>query len=132
MAFVDINQLTKSFGRQTVLDRCSLAVGKGEIVSLLGSSGSGKTTLLNAIAGFVEPDAGEILIDGRTVSDLPPNRRQVGMVFQSYALFPHLRVAANIAYGLQVRVKPRAEIDRQVARMLQTVGLEGMADRYPA
>jgi ABC-type Fe3+/spermidine/putrescine transport system ATPase subunit len=132
MTFVEIRQVTKSFGRQTVLDRCSLTVEKGEIVSLLGSSGSGKTTLLNAIAGFVEPDGGQILIDGEDVNLLPPNRRQVGMVFQSYALFPHLRVTANIAYGLQARRCPHVEIEQQVARMMETVGLDGMGDRYPS
>jgi ABC-type Fe3+/spermidine/putrescine transport system ATPase subunit len=129
MTFVEIRQVTKSFGRQTVLDRCSLTVEKGEIVSLLGSSGSGKTTLLNAIAGFVEPDGGQILIDGEDVNLLPPNRRQVGMVFQSYALFPHLDVFENVAYGLKARGVPKAEIGCRVAEALQLVRMSELGRR---
>ncbi len=127
-----IGDVTKRFGQMTVLDRCSMTVSEGEIVTLLGPSGCGKTTLLRCIAGFWSPDAGTIMIDGVDTVPVPVNRRPVGVVFQGYALFPHLTVAGNVGYGLQMRGMTRAEIDRRVAAMLDTVSLTGFEARYPA
>jgi ABC-type Fe3+/spermidine/putrescine transport system ATPase subunit len=129
---IRIEGIAKSFGAARVLDGCSVAVDKGSVMTLLGPSGCGKTTLLRTIAGFVEPEAGRVTIGGRDITDLPPNRRQVGFVFQSYALFPHLDVAANVAYGLKVRRLGRAEIASRVRRALDLVSLAAFADRYPA
>src|SRR5262245_8198620 len=98
--FLVLEQLDKSFGEQTVLRELSLAVDKGEILALLGPSGSGKTTALRLIAGFETPDRGRILVEGEPVTPLPPEKRRFGMVFQHYALFPHLTVGENIAFGL--------------------------------
>jgi ABC-type Fe3+/spermidine/putrescine transport system ATPase subunit len=127
-----IGAVAKRFGALTVLERCSLDVAEGEIVTLLGPSGCGKTTLLRCIAGFWPPDEGSILIDGRDMARVPVNRRPVGVVFQSYALFPHLTVAGNVGYGLRMRGLPRAEIARRVAAALETVSLSGLGDRFPA
>ncbi|MGP9820733.1 ABC transporter ATP-binding protein [Salinarimonas sp. NSM] len=127
-----IADVTKRFGALTVLERCALDVAEGEIVTLLGPSGCGKTTLLRCIAGFLSPEAGEILIDGRDTVRLPVNRRPVGVVFQSYALFPHLTVGGNVGYGLRMRGMPRAEIAERVARVLETVSLTGFEDRWPS
>ncbi|UOM35237.1 ABC transporter ATP-binding protein [Acuticoccus sp. I52.16.1] len=127
-----IGAVSKRFGTQTVLDHCVLDVAEGEIVTLLGPSGCGKTTLLRCIAGFWDSDDGTILVDGRPMDRLPVNRRPVGVVFQSYALFPHLTVAGNVGYGLRMRGVKRAEIKRRVAAALETVSLTGFEDRYPA
>lgn len=127
-----IGAVTKKFGALTVLDRCSLDVAEGEIVTLLGPSGCGKTTLLRCIAGFWAPHSGDIAIDGHDMARVPVNRRPVGVVFQSYALFPHLTVAGNVGYGLRMRGMPRAEIARRVAQALETVSLGGFGDRWPA
>ncbi|HSF63007.1 MAG TPA: ABC transporter ATP-binding protein [Paracoccaceae bacterium] len=131
-AVLRIAAVTKRFGKLTVLEGCSLDVAEGEIVTLLGPSGCGKTTLLRCIAGFWNPDGGQILIDGRDTAPVPVNRRPVGVVFQSYALFPHLTVAQNIGYGLRMRGLPRAEIAARVAQALETVSLPGLGNRYPA
>jgi ABC-type Fe3+/spermidine/putrescine transport system ATPase subunit len=127
-----IGSVVKRIDALTVLDRCSLDVAEGEIVTLLGPSGCGKTTLLRCIAGFWNADEGEIRIDGRDMARAPVNRRPVGVVFQGYALFPHLTVAGNVGYGLRMRGMPRAEIARRVAAALETVSLTGLEDRYPA
>jgi ABC-type Fe3+/spermidine/putrescine transport system ATPase subunit len=127
-----IGAVAKKFGALTVLQDCTLSVSEGEIVTLLGPSGCGKTTLLRCIAGFLTPDAGVIRIDARDMGSVPVNRRPVGVVFQSYALFPHLTVAQNIGYGLKMRGTPRAELDRRVAEALETVSLAGLGGRYPA
>jgi len=129
---VEIREVVKRYGRLTVLDRCSLAAVEGEILTLLGPSGCGKTTLLRCIAGFIAPDQGAVLIDGRDTGDVPVNRRPVGVVFQSYALFPHLTVARNVAYGLRMRGTPAAEIRSRVAAALATVSLSGFEERYPS
>ncbi len=100
---VAVRDIVKRYGAQTVLDRCSLDAIEGEILTLLGPSGCGKTTLLRCIAGFIRPDGGGILIDGADTLPVPVNRRPVGVVFQSYALFPHLTVAGNVGYGLRMR-----------------------------
>ena len=129
---VAIRDAVKRFAGQTVLDRCSLVAQEGEILTLLGSSVCGKTTLLRCIAGFLTPDEGEILIDGKDTIPVPVNRRSVGVVFQSYALFPHLTVAKNVGYGLRMRGVASAEIAKRVAMALQTVSLTGFEERYPS
>jgi len=129
---IDIRGVVKRFGASTVLERCSLSVQEGEILTLLGPSGCGKTTLLRCIAGFLTPDDGAILIDGRDTAPVPVNRRPVGVVFQNYALFPHLTVAGNVGYGLRMRGLPRPEIIRRVAASLATVSLTGFEGRYPS
>lgn len=127
-----IGAVSKRFGTTTVLKDCSLNVAEGEIVTLLGASGCGKTTLLRCIAGFWDAEEGKIEIDGHDVGGLPVNRRPVGVVFQSYALFPHLTVARNVGYGLRMRGLARSEIDARVRDVLETVSLTDFADRYPA
>ena len=129
---VDIRAVTKRFGDLTVLDRCSLSAQEGEILTLLGPSGCGKTTLLRCIAGFLSPEMGSILIDGKDTAPVPVNRRPVGVVFQSYALFPHLTVSRNVAYGLRMRGVAAKETEQRVAAALATVSLTGLEDRYPS
>jgi putative spermidine/putrescine transport system ATP-binding protein len=126
---LDIRRVSKRFGAATVLDRIDLAVARGEIVTLLGPSGCGKTTLLRLVAGLDRPDAGAVELAGRDITRAPPHRRNVGVVFQSYALFPHLTVAGNVAFGLKSRGLPRAQIDAAVARALSLVHLETLGDR---
>ncbi|PWS38962.1 Fe3+/spermidine/putrescine ABC transporter ATP-binding protein [Falsiroseomonas bella] len=132
MTQIEIAGVGKRFGAHQVLRDCTLSIARGQVLTLLGASGCGKTTLLRIIAGFLDPDEGEVRIQGRDITTLPPNRRQVGYVFQNYALFPHLTVAENVAYGLKVRRRPRAEIADRVRAALETVALAGFADRYPA
>jgi ABC-type Fe3+/spermidine/putrescine transport system ATPase subunit len=127
-----IGGVTKRFGALTILDNCSLDVNEGEIVTLLGPSGCGKTTLLRCIAGFWSADMGAIRIDGRDVNSVPVNRRPVGVVFQSYALFPHLTVAGNVGYGLRMRGLAREEVQRRVDAALKAVSLTGLEERFPA
>ena len=129
---IDIRGVVKRFGGTTVLQRCSLTAQEGEILTLLGPSGCGKTTLLRCIAGFLTPDGGEILIDGRDTVPVPVNRRPVGVVFQSYALFPHLTVAGNVGYGLRMRGLPKRDIEPRVEKALATVSLSGFEARYPS
>ena len=129
---IDIAGLVVSLGTQTVLHSIDLPVRAGEFLTLLGPSGSGKTTLLMAIAGFALPDAGDIRIGAADVTMLPPHRRDVGVVFQSYALFPHMTVGENIAYPLKLRRMPRAEIAARVELALELVQLRGFADRAVA
>ena len=126
---VDIIKVSKSFGATIAAHDVSLSVRRGEFVTFLGPSGCGKTTLLNMIAGFETQDSGHICIEGEDVSNMPPFRRNTGMVFQSYALFPHMNVRDNVAFGLQMRKLPRAEIDREVAQVLAMVKLEGYEAR---
>ena len=129
---VDIDAVSHRYNAASLaLNEVSLSVQSGEIVALLGPSGCGKTTLLRAIAGFVRQQSGSILIDGRSVDDLPPNMRNIGIVFQNYALFPHMTVAQNVAYGLQARGRSSADIKPRVEHMIEVVRLSGMADRYP-
>ncbi|TMJ26792.1 MAG: ABC transporter ATP-binding protein, partial [Alphaproteobacteria bacterium] len=128
---VELEGVSKHFGKITAVNQISLQVRRGELVTLLGPSGCGKTTLLNLIAGFLDPDAGEIAIDGRRITDVPAYRREIGIMFQSYALFPHMSVAANVAYGLKMRRIPRPEITRRVAQALALIKLEGLEDRKP-
>jgi spermidine/putrescine ABC transporter ATP-binding subunit len=128
---VHLVDLRKSYGEFQAVDGVSLDVRPGEFVTLLGPSGSGKTTTLLMIAGFAVPDAGDVLIDDRSVVRQPPHRRNVGMVFQNYALFPHMTVADNIAYPLSVRRWDRRRIAERVTWALGLVRLEGTGDRYP-
>jgi len=127
--FVELEQLRKSFGGQPVLTDISLTVSEGEILVLLGASGSGKTTLLRLISGFETPDEGAILVGGEEVTDLPPERRNFGMVFQHYALFPHMTVADNIAFGLESQKMPREEVEGRVSEVLELVELSGYGER---
>jgi spermidine/putrescine ABC transporter ATP-binding subunit len=129
---VELRGITKRFSSGVVaVNDFSLRIAPGELVSLLGPSGCGKTTILRAVAGFVMPDAGSVLLGGVDVTDLPPNRRDVGMLFQSYALFPHMTVQANVGYGLRMRGVPRLERQRRVDRALEQVRLTGLGQRYP-
>src|ERR1700752_5338284 len=131
-AQVPLRKLSKSFGSAAAVDDVSLDVLAGAFVSLLGPSGSGKTTTLNLIAGFLTPDAGDILIDERSVADVPPHKRNIGMVFQSYSLFPHMTVADNVGFPLRMRTRLRREAARKrVAEMLGLVQLSHLAARYP-
>ena len=129
---VAIEQVSFSYGANLIIDNVSLDIAKGEFFAFLGPSGSGKTTLLRLIAGFGIPSSGRILIDEKDVTQLPPWSRNVGMVFQNYALWPHMTVAKNVAFGLERRRLPKAEIRRKVADVLQLVGLTEFADRRPA
>jgi len=131
-AGVTIDHVTFSYGGAPVLDDVSLEIAEGEFFAFLGPSGSGKTTLLRLIAGFGRPTRGRILIGGRDVTRLPPWERHLGMVFQSYALWPHMTVAKNVAFGLEQRRLPRAEIARRVKEALALVGLADYAERRPA
>ncbi|MBP1807394.1 ABC transporter ATP-binding protein [Rubellimicrobium aerolatum] len=131
MAYLDILNLQKSFGANRVVRDFSLPIDKGEFVSLLGPSGCGKTTVLRMVAGFETPDEGAIRIEGRDVVPLRPNQRNIGMVFQSYALFPNLTVAGNVGFGLKVAGVAGAETRARVAEMLELIGLPEMGGRYP-
>ena len=128
---VDVEGVMHRYGTLTAVDRVTLSVGAGEVLALLGPSGCGKTTLLRIIGGFVRQSAGTVRIDGAPIDDLPPNRRNIGIVFQSYALFPHMNVAENVAYGLKARGWRRGDVGRRVARMLEVVRLSAFADRLP-
>lgn len=130
-AIVSFKQITKRFGEVVALNDVSLDVRDGEFMSLLGPSGCGKTTLLRTCAGLEEPTAGRVYLEGRDVTDVPPYRRPVNMVFQRWALFPHRTVADNIGFGLEIKKVPKAEIQRRVTDMLALVKMEGYADRFP-
>jgi iron(III) transport system ATP-binding protein len=128
---ITIRQVVKRFGAVIAVDRADLAVADGELFTLLGPSGCGKTTLLRLLAGFYQPDAGEIRFGDRVVSGLRPYERNIGMVFQNYALWPHMTVTANVAYGLKLRKLARAEIAARLAEGLRKVNLSGLESRYP-
>jgi ABC-type Fe3+/spermidine/putrescine transport system ATPase subunit len=128
---VDVHRLTVRYGNWTALDALELGIAKGELFVLLGGSGSGKTTLLRTLAGFVVPAAGRIMLGGRDITGLPPHRRPVNTMFQSYALFPHMSVAANIGFGLRRQGIGRAAIATRVAELLALVRMEKFADRRP-
>ncbi|MFC5519526.1 ABC transporter ATP-binding protein [Polaromonas jejuensis] len=132
MASIEIRAITKRFGAVTALDNIDLHVREGEFLTLLGPSGSGKTTLLTMIAGLDSPDQGHIVIGNQDVTYLPTSSRNIGLVFQSYALFPHMTVYDNVAFPLRVRGKSADAIEREVTKALATVKLEGFAQRKPA
>jgi spermidine/putrescine ABC transporter ATP-binding subunit len=127
-----LEKVERRFGDVVALSALDLAIEQGEFLTLLGPSGCGKTTTLRMIAGFVEPTAGRILIEGRDITHLPPNKRQVGMVFQNYALFPHLTVAENIAFGMKQRGATESERRTRVAELLDLIKLPAVGQRFPA
>ncbi|MBR3126637.1 MAG: ABC transporter ATP-binding protein, partial [Solobacterium sp.] len=126
---VQVKNLVKTFNNQVVLKGISLDIEENEFVTLLGPSGCGKTTLLRIIAGFLDPDEGHVLIDGQDIAGIPAYKRDINTVFQRYALFPHLDVYNNIAFGLQIKKEPKDIIDQKVMRMISLVGLEGFEHR---
>src|SRR5574343_1859814 len=128
MAILELKNIVKQFADYTAVNGVSLSIKRGEFFTLLGPSGCGKTTLLRLIAGFEMPTAGQILLDGADITDLPPNQRPVNTVFQSYALFPHLTVAQNVGFGLEMQGRPKAEVARVTAEMRARVKLEAMAN----
>jgi putative spermidine/putrescine transport system ATP-binding protein len=131
-AAVRLNELTKRYGSHRAVDALSLAIEPGSMVALLGPSGCGKTTCLRMIAGLVQPTAGDIFIDGKRITDVPVHRRNIGMLFQNYALFPHMTVAENVAFGLEARRIPRSAAAVRVAEALQLVQLGSYGERMPA
>jgi putative spermidine/putrescine transport system ATP-binding protein len=131
MSFLELTGIQKRFGDVAAVEDFNLSAVRGEFVSFLGPSGCGKTTTLRMIAGFERPTDGNIVIDGVDVTNRPPNRRNVGMVFQSYALFPNMNVADNIGFGLKVRKRPRTQIAKRVDELLNLIHLEGRGGRYP-
>ena len=132
MAFLTLTAIQKLFpGGVAAVEDFNLDVARGEFVSFLGPSGCGKTTTLRMIAGFEKPTSGTITVDGKDITDKSPNQRNVGMVFQSYALFPNMTVAGNIGFGLKVRKRPKAEIAKKVDELIEMMHLQGRADRYP-
>ncbi len=131
MTFLTLSHLEKSFGQLRVVKDFNLDIGKGEFISLLGPSGCGKTTVLRMVAGFETPTSGGIVIDGQDVTGVKPNARNIGMMFQAYALFPNLTVADNVGFGLKVKGVPREERMQRVEEMLRLIGLPELGGRYP-
>ena len=129
--FLKLEGLVKTFGTNTVVKGVDLAFDKGEFVSLLGPSGCGKTTILRMVAGFEEPNAGRILVEGKDITGLNPNQRKIGMVFQAYALFPNMNVADNIGFGLKIAGVPKPQREARVEEMLNLIGLSGYGKRFP-
>ena len=132
MAEVRLQRVRKVFGKTVAADDVDLVIADGEFVVLVGPSGCGKTTLLRCLAGLEQVDGGEIYIGGRNATALPPRARRIAMVFQSYALFPHMTVRDNVAFGLRMRREPRPEIDARVASVVQLLGIPDLLDRYPS
>jgi len=128
---LEIRNVTKSFDGAIAVDDVSLTINKGEIFALLGASGCGKSTLLRMLAGFERPTKGSIILDGQDLADIPPYKRPINMMFQSYALFPHMTVEQNIAFGLKQDGLPKAEIEARVHEMLSLVHMESFARRKP-
>ena len=126
---IDLKDITVKYGENVVLDKLNLYINKKEFITLLGPSGCGKTTTLRCIAGFIEPDGGDIIFEGKRINDVPPHKRQINTVFQKYALFPHLDVFENIAFGLRIAKVPEEEIRQRVTEMLEVVSLKGFDRR---
>ena len=131
MSFLVLQGIQKHFGTSVAVEDFNLSAEKGEFVSFLGPSGCGKTTTLRMIAGFEQPTAGTISVDGIDITHRPPNRRNIGMVFQSYALFPNMTVADNVGFGLRVRKRPKDQIRKRVGELLELINLPDKGDRYP-
>ena len=131
MAFLEINNVSKIFGQAVAVNDFNLQVDKGELVSFLGPSGCGKTTTLRMVAGFEIPTSGRIVVNGQDITDKAPNQRDVGMVFQAYALFPNMTVADNISFGLMIAKKPASDRKKRVAEMLEIIHMSDFGDRYP-
>lgn len=131
MAFLELTNVKKTFGTVTAVDNFDLKVERGELVSFLGPSGCGKTTTLRMIAGFELPTSGVVRVNGEDITNRPPNKRNVGMVFQSYALFPNMTIADNIGFGLMIGKKPKDYIQRRVQEMLALIHMQQLGDRYP-
>src|SRR5918999_6131318 len=132
MTRVQLLDVTKRYGSTVAVDNISVDIADGEFVTLLGPSGCGKTTTLRMVAGLVDPTSGQIRFDGQVVNNVPPHKRNIGLAFQSHALFPHLSVARNIAFGLEVKGTPKPEIQQRVREMLDMIELSQHADRMPA
>lgn len=131
MAYLELKNISKKFSGVVAVDDFTLDIKKGSLVSFLGPSGCGKTTTLRMVAGFEQPDSGTIRLDGVEITSVPPNKRDIGMVFQAYALFPNLTVSQNVAFGLEMRKKPASEIKKTVDQTLEMVRLQETAKRYP-
>jgi putative spermidine/putrescine transport system ATP-binding protein len=131
MSYLSISHVTKQFGETVVVDSFNLDIEKGEFVSFLGPSGCGKTTTLRMVAGFEIPTSGQIMLDGKDITDKAPNQRNVGMIFQAYALFPNMTVAQNIGFGLRVRKESESAVKERVQEMVNLIGLERHANKYP-
>jgi putative spermidine/putrescine transport system ATP-binding protein len=131
MAFLELNNLRKTFGPTVAVEHFDLHIDRGEFVSFLGPSGCGKTTTMRMVAGFEMPDTGHIKVNGQDLTNVPPNKRNVGMVFQSYALFPHLSVRDNIGFGLKIANKPKAELSARVDEMLGIIKMQPLGNRFP-
>ena len=131
MSYLSISHVTKQYGETVVVDNFNLDIEKGEFVSFLGPSGCGKTTTLRTVAGFEIPTSGKIMLDGKDITDKAPNQRNVGMIFQAYALFPNMTVAQNIGFGLRVRKESESAIKERVQEMVNLIGLEKHANKYP-
>ena len=129
---IDIVNVTKSFDESVILDHLNLYIRENEFLTLLGPSGCGKTTLLRILGGFETPDSGDIIFDGKNINKLPPNRRQLNTVFQKYALFTHMTIAENIAFGLKIKGKSQNYINDKIRYALKLVNLEGFENRTPA
>ena len=131
MAYLELQNLHRDFGTVKALDGIEIRLGEGEFLSLLGPSGCGKTTALRLVAGFDRPDAGRIVVDGKDLTNVAPNKRDMGMVFQAYSLFPNMTARQNVEYGLKIRGKDKTVRRTRVQELLELVGLGHAADRYP-
>ena len=128
---IHLNNISKSFDGQMVLDELNLTIHENEFVTLLGPSGCGKTTTLRILGGFASPDSGKVIFDGKDITNVPPNKRQLNTVFQKYALFTHMTIAENIAFGLKIKKKSKSYIDDKIRYALKLVNLEGYENRMP-
>jgi len=131
MPYLELQGLERDFGTVKALDGIEISLGEGEFLSLLGPSGCGKTTALRLVAGFDRPDAGCIVVDGKDVTRVAPNKRDMGMVFQAYSLFPNMTARQNVEFGLRIRGKDKADRRKRVDDLLELVGLGHAGDRYP-
>src|SRR4051812_4262618 len=131
MAYLELQDLHRTFGSHVALDGINISLDQGEFLSLLGPSGCGKTTALRIVAGFDRPDAGRVVVDGRDLSGVGPNKRDMGMVFQAYSLFPNMTARQNVEFGLKIRGRDKADRSKRVDDLMELVGLTHAVDRYP-